>query len=168
MLAAAAKTGKTPKYRTGSNEEFEERCRTCIGVYYGKRLPDPTDVKKAAAKDQRLRRICYECETKTDYFCFGCRRWLCFSNPKTKANGSLPKQPNYFIVDTPVLGSGGVRIKEDGSLDVVRECGMWMCYHKAHQSGWSSHLEVKKAGIVSADWKKRKSSARGNEKEKQD
>lgn len=166
MVPAASKTGHTPKVRSLTNESFEERCKRCIGVYFGKRVPDPMDAKGDTAKDPRLRRTCFVCDTRTDYYCFGCRRWLCFSYPKS--NETLPKQPKYFTVDTPILSTRGSIQLEDGKLKVVRECGTWTCYHKAHQSGWNMYLSTKSVGVVSADGKKRKHPSGQRAKEKQD
>eukprot|EP00956_Cyclotella_meneghiniana_P005750 scaffold7454_cov77-Cyclotella_meneghiniana.AAC.14 len=76
-------------------------------------MPDP-DVKKAGStstKDDRIRRLCYMCERRTDYFCFGRRQFLCNVPPKM-----TEKQQKYFTVDTPVLDKkGGLTTEGDGT-----------------------------------------------------
>jgi hypothetical protein len=143
--APGGKTGITPKHRNKTNPLFIERCRTCIGLYFGKRVSDPTVEK--TAKDERLKRICYVCGAKTDYFCFGCRRWLCMSPPKS----SDPEQPEpkYFSTNTPVLDKDGeLQFESDGSVKTVKEYGHWTCFHKAHEPGWKTYIQLNRVALM--------------------
>ena len=69
MEVAGFKTGKTPVEKNNQGSDaYKLRCECCIGVYYGKMVPDP-DVKrssKAKKPDDRLRRNCKFCGKKTD------------------------------------------------------------------------------------------------------
>ena len=99
-------------------------------MYYGRVVPDPDIMSKA--KDSRIRRKCFYCDSRTDWFCFWCRRWLCNSRP----NKTGSKTPKYFTVNTPVLDKQG-RLQpapEDSGLgyESIREVGVWTCYHAAH------------------------------------
>jgi hypothetical protein len=143
--APGGKTGITPKHRAGSNPLFMERCQSCIGLYFGKMVADPR-VERVAA-DPRLRRMCYNCNTNTDWFCFGCRRWLCMTPPKTKKSDK--PQPKYFAVDTPVLSKQGELQKEaDGSLKKMKEFGVWTCFHKAHEPGWKAYIQANRVTLM--------------------
>ena len=164
MEVAGFKTGKTPGERNNEGSAaYKLRCDCCIGVYYGKMVPDP-DVKKAKKSnakkpDDRLRRVCKLCGKKTDYFCFGCRRFLCFSAPKPgdedKEDNPLPKQPKYFAVNTPVLDTNGELQEEEGGYKYVKEVGVWTCYHAAHQTGWKTYLHEKRTDILDVSLGKR-------------
>ena len=51
-------------------------------------VPDP-DIM-SMAKDKQIRRKCFYCDSRTDWFCFWCRRWLCNSRPN-KMGRKAPK-----------------------------------------------------------------------------
>ncbi len=167
MDVAGFKTGKTPvEFSNQGDAAFKLRCECCIGVYYGKRVPDPD--LRSQMKDFRIRRKCRVCGTNTDYFCFGCRRFLCFSNPKEAKDdndrlhnkSALEKQPKYFSVKTPVLDSRGelqVKQGEDGEdkYKHEKEIGVWTCYHIAHQTGWKTYLQANRPNILGVTHGKR-------------
>lgn len=153
--APGGKTGITPKHRAGSNPLFLERCQSCIGLYFGKMVADP-NIDRVVV-DSRLRRMCYVCNTNTDWFCFGCRRWLCMSPPKLKDSDT--PQPKYFAVNTPVLNKQGDFQKEaDGSLKKVKEFGVWTCFHKAHEPGWKAFILANRAELMHRGTAKRQRS----------
>ena len=92
-------------------------------------------------------------------FCMGCRRWLCFSNPKQQKNDDdrqhkkIPNQPKYFAVKTPVLDTdGGLQMVSDANGDesyrFEKEVGAWTCYHAAHQRGWKTYLQANRTKIL--------------------
>lgn len=162
---AGFKTGTTPTFRNNmsKNEIFNARCEQCIGVYYGQLVPDPESSR--TKEGSRLRRKCYMCDRNTEYFCFGCRRFLCFSRPNTKET----KQPKYFTVDTPVLKQGQLQViserrnedsedeeeeeeendgEKKGGYRSIKETAKWTCYHAAHQSGWKSYLQLNREGML--------------------
>jgi hypothetical protein len=161
---AGFKTGKTPVERENDGgDNFKLRCDLCIGVYYGKLVPDP-DLKKVL-KDQRIRRMCFHCGTRTNYFCFGCRRFLCFAPPKLERKDEhgnkikLPKQPKYFAVKMPVLNKQGelqiIQRDDKEEYKFEKEVGQWTCYHAAHQRGWKTHLQLNQSNILEATRGKR-------------
>ena len=99
--------GVTPGKGSSLDElpkEFVDRCTSCLGIFYGKRVKSPddeeeedvssdssddednTDGKKKTkkAKDNRLRSPCHLCRALTDYVCNGCGRTLCFKPPQKK------------------------------------------------------------------------------------
>ena len=104
MPVASFKTGCTPTNRSKADnkEMFKNCCESCLGLYYGQVVPDP-DIMSMVAKDKRIRRKCFYCDSRTDWFCFWCRRWLCNSRP----NRTGIKASKYFTVDTPVLDKQG-------------------------------------------------------------
>ena len=170
LEVAGFKTGTTPTVRETKtkNDVFTTRCEQCIGVYYGQLVPDPDpSTKKKGTSTSRIRRKCFICGTGTNYFCFGCRRYLCFSEPKIKDT----KQPKFFTVDTPVLKQGQLQVirerrNEDNDNEEeeeeeddddeekkkgyksVKETAKWTCYHAAHQSGWKSYLQLNREGLL--------------------
>ena len=146
--APGGKTGITPKHRnsTNPNQLFIDRCNTCTGMYIGKMVSDPTEA--TTVKDGRLRRICYICDGKTDWFCLGCRRWLCMSPPKKSIDPEQP-EPKYFSVSTPVLDKEGeLQFESDGSVKTVKEYGTWTCYHKAHEPGWKAYIHANPVALM--------------------
>ena len=176
MEVAGFKTNKTPVERHGQNHDqsFQDRCGLCIGVYLGQLAPDPDD---KTIKEDRIRRKCFICDTRTDYFCFGCRRMLCFK-PANKDGKTIKgkKQPRFFTVDTPVLdnagqlqvilerkkeeegsgddsdecseGRGNREERKDGSYKSIKELAKWTCYHAAHQKGWEAYLKLNRQGML--------------------
>lgn len=144
MEVAGAKTGNTPVYRSKTNPSFEERCDSCIGVYFGKLLPDPDLISKV--KDGRIRRQCYHCHRTCEHFCFGCRRFLCFSRPKQSKDG--PKHPKYFTVKTPILNKAGEVQKTDDGYKHEKVVAEWTCFHAAHMKGFRAHLQANRANVI--------------------
>jgi len=144
------KTGRTPAHRNKADVDkfFQERCDNCLGMFYGQVVPDP-DIR-STTKDNRIRRKCYFCDSRTDMFCFKCRRWLCFSRPLKKDK----KQPKYFTVNTPVLDRLGKLqpTQEDSELEYesAKEVGIWTCYHAAHIKGWTKHAQSAQGGMLNA------------------
>jgi hypothetical protein len=55
-----------------------------------------TKGNKESTNSARMRRNCYICGNRTEYYCPGCRRWLCFAEPKYKQKKSL-KDPNFLL-----------------------------------------------------------------------
>lgn len=144
-----AKSGKTPKIRSQMSEEFKTRCDVCIGIIYGKKV----NANSTAKVDSRLRRECFNCGKDTDYHCFGCNRFLCFSAPKVDEK-SKKKLPKYFSMCMPVLdeSTGEPKSIDDGSgqkkFEVVTHHGMWTCYHAAHQKGWEAFNKLHRQDIL--------------------
>ena len=66
MPFASFKTGCTPADRSKAddNEMFQKRCESCLGMFYGQVVPDP-DIR-SKAKDNRIRRKCYYCNSRTE------------------------------------------------------------------------------------------------------
>ena len=86
------KTGKTPVERENEGgENFKMRCDLCFGVYYDKLVADP-DLLENVLKDDRIRRMCFHCGKRTNFFCFSCRRFLCFSPPKLEQKMKMVNQ----------------------------------------------------------------------------
>jgi len=104
MPSLGVKTGHTPVDQSKTDKQFEERCRGCLGFLYCQLIPDPAVKRKGKGSDKRIRRMCYWCDSRTDYFCFGCRRYLCFGRPNYKKGEKKDtKQPRYLTVSTPDL-----------------------------------------------------------------
>ena len=148
MPFASFKTGCTPADRSKAddNEMFQKRCESCLGMIYGQVVPDP-DIR-STAKDNRIRRKCYYCDSRTDWFCFWCRRWLCNTRPKKDK-----KQPKYFVVNTPVLKQGQLQPPpEDSELeyDSIKEVGVWSCYHAAHAKAWTNYMKSNQNNMLKA------------------
>mmetsp|Transcript_15095 Transcript_15095/g.34902 ORF Transcript_15095/g.34902 Transcript_15095/m.34902 type:complete len:135 (-) Transcript_15095:112-516(-) len=120
MPSLGVKTGHTPVDRSKTDEQFEERCRGCLGFLYCQLIPDPAVKRKGTGSDKRIRRMCYWCDSRTDYFCFGCRRYLCFGRPKyNKGEKKDTKQPRYLTVSTPDL-------RKNSGSDTVKDVGIYM------------------------------------------
>ena len=107
MPFGRSSTGSTPgkgKSIDSLEIDFAKRCKECTGIYLAKRVPEPEnirgdisgddeslneedsddDMSAAAAaairknKNVRVRTPCFICKAKTEYFCHGCGRSLCF------------------------------------------------------------------------------------------
>ena len=160
MEIAGAVTGDTPGPNSTADHELHQlRCDECIGVYYGKMMPD----LEKKLKDNRVRRGCHYCGTETSYYCWGCHRFLCFTAPKNTAK----KEPKYFTVNTPILDrEGEVCVTTDTSPSGEPtlqyksrvEVGMWTCYHAAHQKGWKMHMQLNRSKILSVGKRTRRNS----------
>jgi hypothetical protein len=155
LESSSAKTGITPGQQNKTNPLFEDRCNECLGVYYSKMVPDP-DIK-TTIKDRRMRRLCVICGVKTDYYCFGCHRFLCLSPPTKSTKSKIEsKQPKYFSIDTPILDKDGeLQMSKNGVIQTVTEFGMWTCYHSAHQTPWRTYIELNRNKLMSAGTNKR-------------
>jgi len=144
MPSLGVKTGHTPVNRSKTDEQFEERCRGCLGFLYCQLIPDPAVKRKGKGSDKRIRRMCYWCDSRTDYFCFGCRRYLCFGRPKyNKGEKKDTKQPRYLTVSTPDL-------RKNSGSDTVKDVGIYTCYHAAHRNAWNEHATSNRAAILRA------------------
>ena len=168
MEVAGFNTWKTPVERSNKGSyAFQLRCESCIGIYFGKMVPDP-DIKRAKPlKDNRIQRMCHFCGTGTNYFFFGCRWFLCLSPPKKviekdgkkdKQHLQLPKQPKYFNVKTPISNRDGdlqMNDTEGDEYKYTKEVGVWTCYHAAHQRVWKMHMQKNQSDILDISRKKR-------------
>ena len=158
----AVKTGTTPSHRKRATDDaaYMALCDSCTGMYFAKQVPDPdvslvvtdasrsnsTTTKKIAMrtqgkksttilKDERVRRYCSICKSRTDWYCTGCKRYLCNTPPKIGTK--KPKYPKFFVVDSPILDSNGnMTVGRDKSLSTNREVGILSCYLLAHQQGF--------------------------------
>ena len=145
MPSLGVKTGRTPVNRSKTDEQFEERCQGCQGALYCQLVPDPAVKRKGQGADRRVRRMCYWCDSRTDYFCFGCRRYLCFARPKYKSGDKKDtKQPKYLTVSTPDLR------KSSSVSDTIKDVGIYTCYHAAHREAWNEHATSNRAAILRA------------------
>ena len=71
-----------------TNEMFQKLYESCLGIFYGQVVPDP-DIR-SIAKDSRIRRMCYYCNSRTNCYCFWCKCWLYKIRPKKeKKNQSV-------------------------------------------------------------------------------
>ena len=65
MPSLGVKTGRTPIDRSKTSEQFEERCRGCLGFLYCQLIPNPAIKRKSKGSDKRIRRMCYWCDSRT-------------------------------------------------------------------------------------------------------
>ena len=98
-----------------------------------------------AAGSARMRKKCFICGTRTEYYCPGCRRWLCFAVPKYDESNKSSKDPKLFALKAPILDRNGEleMIPEGRSSSRIKsetEFGQWTCYHKAHYKKWMEYL----------------------------
>jgi hypothetical protein len=98
-----------------------------------------------AAGSARMRKKCFICGTRTEYYCPGCRRWLCFAVPKYDEPKKSSKDPKLFALKAPILDRNGEleMIPEGRSSSRIKsetEFGQWTCYHKAHYKKWMEYL----------------------------
>ena len=100
-------------------------------------------------KDDRIKRMCFHCKRNTEFYCFGCRRWLCFMAPLVKKD-SRKKHPKYFVVNTPVLDNSKNSMDDGsgGDIKTITETGEWTCYHAAHQQGWNAFIQLHQKDIL--------------------
>lgn len=69
------KTSRTPgkgAVLLGKNVEHDRRAKECDGVIYHRKIPEPDE-----NPNKDVRKNCHVCKAKTDWFCTGCRRYLC-------------------------------------------------------------------------------------------
>ena len=101
LPAPSVVSGQTPRMRAQKPVQTHvDRCRKCVGIYLAKvdtigTLGDVKKKKKKKKTDDRTRRNCEHCGTRTDYICLGCRRFCCFSAPSEKKTGK--KHPKHFL-----------------------------------------------------------------------
>ena len=156
LPAPSVVSGQTPRMRAQKPVQTHvDRCRKCVGIYLAKvdTIGTLGDVKKKKKKkkktDDRTRRNCEHCGTRTDYICLGCRRFCCFSAPSEKKTGK--KHPKHFSVQTPIINpkTGKLR-RERRSGDVVHETAVcqWTCYHALHREAWETYTEGNKYQIL--------------------
>eukprot|EP00984_Skeletonema_dohrnii_P001198 scaffold374_cov94-Skeletonema_dohrnii-CCMP3373.AAC.1 len=62
---------------------FEERSKTCDGVYWGKRLKSLENSRSTQPETA----TCHVCKRDTAWYCFGCNRYLCNIPPQQKNGG---------------------------------------------------------------------------------
>lgn len=84
------------------------------------------DLKTKSSKGTGSRGSCAECHKLTNIFCIVCKRWLC--DPQLAANRS---QEN---TDDPKFIKITFHDGEDRDADVDAICGVFSCWHKAHQA----------------------------------
>eukprot|EP00571_Detonula_confervacea_P000218 CAMPEP_0172329426 /NCGR_PEP_ID=MMETSP1058-20130122/60871_1 /TAXON_ID=83371 /ORGANISM="Detonula confervacea, Strain CCMP 353" /LENGTH=284 /DNA_ID=CAMNT_0013046597 /DNA_START=2141 /DNA_END=2995 /DNA_ORIENTATION=+ len=142
------------------DQTIDNRSKKCEGSSYYKKLQSPN----ADPKD--IRRTCSVCGGKTDWFCPGCRRYLC-SKPaqtltpkkrKKAKNGDdeivveQPKKlPKTFVCKVPKLNAETreAEVNDDGEPIFEEEYGEYTCYHHAHRVKWmhtttTAHEELMK------------------------
>ena len=155
-------------------------------MYYGRKAPDsdvtsvvtdannkPMSTRKATrssqgkdtttkSNDMRVRRSCFVCQTRTDWYCTGCKRYLCNTPPKTddpdnkKKGNNTKKYPKYYVVDTPVLDdNGNMMIGQDKELTTDRDIGYLTCFLIAHQKGYNAHAKKNRQTYIN-EGRKRK------------
>ena len=94
MPYAATKTRKSPGGRGRSldkpHTDIVARCKRCEGFIYAKMIPPAQDARDSDDDDcikkdnPRKRRMCSVCKRRTNYFCSGCRIWLCNEPPQNR------------------------------------------------------------------------------------
>jgi hypothetical protein len=186
----ATKTGVTPTHRKkmDADVEYTALCDNCTGMIYGRKAPDsdvtsvvtdankkPLSARKSTRSSQgkdtttksndiRVRRNCFVCQARTDWYCTGCKRYLCNSAPKTddpdnnkkKKGKTTKKYPRYYVVDAPVLDdNGNMMIGRDKGLTTDRDIGYLACFHIAHQKGFDAHAKKNRQTYIN-EGRKRK------------
>ena len=73
---------------------FKKHCESCLGLYYSQVVSDP-DIR-ITTKDNQIRRKCFYCDSRIDWLCFWCRRWLYNLRPSKKGI-KAPKFYQYLI-----------------------------------------------------------------------
>jgi len=148
-------TGNTPgvgQSLANPNEDHLERCRNCEGHVWSQVVPKDDDKKDC-------RRQCHVCHRKTNWYCSGCRRYLCptaggvvkeevvqkkkatttTTGGKKKAKVAefvKKKLPKKFRRLVPKFDKGDLKTV-DGAPDFVEEYGLYTCYIHAHKDCWA-------------------------------
>ena len=91
------------------------------------------DAEEARTADKWKK--CFICGTQTEYYCPGCRRWLCFAVPKYDEPKKSSKDPKLFALKTPILDRNGKleMIPEGCSSSRIKsetEFGQWVAVLK--------------------------------------
>lgn len=143
-------------------EEEEEEPRS------KQRKTTKTTFVAAGPKDHR--RDCSLCKSKTQWYCNGCRRYLCNKPPKDGKDRLDNKYPKLFSINTPVLNEdGGLKRNENGEPVFEKSHGELTCWHIVHSDKWRWSRVfkngVRKAAVaVSAEDKGKKPEASGTSK----
>ena len=130
--------------------QFVDRCMKCNGSYAAKRVikngaqGDPkkagrrVNVKKGKTKPKKpeQRRRCHLCGSKTNFFCFGCHRYLCNMPPKNGEDRDSNKHQSQFQVNLPRLAPDGRIMQKNGEIVFEKQFGVLTCYHIAHKDRW--------------------------------
>lgn len=157
---ATCRTGKTPTHRGNKKVASHElRASRCLGVPYGQKVEfqkpaasggrSSRSMNQAAQQEIDLRRVCSYCGKRTDYYCHGCSRYLCFSAPK-EGEGARKKHPKYFKSKIPIMDSNGNFIQNgDGSFQCEEVVTRWTCHAAAHQEGLRTYLTKRRNELIS-------------------
>jgi hypothetical protein len=146
MLAPTESFGATPKRgRARGNgtsavamRAYKQRAEECLGFPFMQKKKD--DAETDNTKDM-LNGCCAICNSpKIASFCFGCRRYLCFS--KVRIGRIHNENAHTCKFRIPSLDAGGrPDVTETGSIKYLTEYGLRSCYQIAHEKKWHKHTE---------------------------
>ena len=145
MPCVAGMSGKTPGRGQSINKpsaEFVLRCKECDGAYPARKILKDEGNAKRKSKKKDCRRPCHVYNHKTVYYCFGCRRYLCFGAPTRGKGKDGKKYPKQFTIRVPKLEEDGSVVRDaDKNVVFVEEYGELTCWHIAHENNWRESLE---------------------------